>query len=88
VIVLAYFIVVHIIEGDVVGPRIVGKAVGIHPAVSIIALIAGGDLYGILGALFAAPVAGLVQALLADVYIEWRKAHPDQFHQAEHPVAP
>ena len=30
--VLAYFILVRIIEGDVIGPRIVGKAVGIHPA--------------------------------------------------------
>jgi predicted PurR-regulated permease PerM len=28
VLVLAYFVFVHIIEGDVVGPRIVGKAVG------------------------------------------------------------
>ncbi|HET8842765.1 MAG TPA: AI-2E family transporter [Ktedonobacteraceae bacterium] len=32
-IVLVYFIVVRIFEGDVVGPRIVGKAVGLHPVV-------------------------------------------------------
>ncbi len=31
VIVLVYFIVVHIIEGDVVGPRIVGKIIGLAP---------------------------------------------------------
>jgi len=39
--VLVYFVIVHIIEGDIVGPRIVGKAVGLHPAVALIALIAG-----------------------------------------------
>jgi predicted PurR-regulated permease PerM len=80
-IVLAYFVVVHVIEGDIVGPRIVGKAVGVHPAVSLVALIAGADLYGVLGALLASPVAGLIQAILLDVYAEWRKAHPDEFSQ-------
>ncbi len=79
VLVLGYFVIVHVIEGDVVGPRIVGKAVGLHPAVSIVALIAGSELFGIWGALFAAPVAGLIQAFLAAVWLEWRRTHPEQF---------
>ncbi len=86
-IVLAYFVVVHIIEGDIVGPRVVGKAVGLHPAVSIVALIAAGDLWGILGALFASPIAGLIQAIMLDVYAEWRKTHPAEFQQGTNPVA-
>ena len=86
--VLVYFVVVHIIEGDVVGPRVVGQAVGLHPAVSIVALIAGSELFGITGALFASPIAGLVQALLTDFYVEWRKGHPDQFaHNEMNPLA-
>jgi predicted PurR-regulated permease PerM len=79
VFVLAYFVVVHVIEGDIVGPRILGRALGLHPAVSIIALIAGADLFGIVGALFAAPVAGLVQVIATDIYSEWAKTHADQF---------
>jgi len=78
-IVLGYFAVVHIIEGDVVGPRVMGRAIGVHPAVSIFALIAGGELFGIWGALFAAPLAGLTQAILAEVWREWRDAHSDMF---------
>ena len=39
--VLIYFVVVHVIEGDIVGPRIVGKAIGLHPVISIAALLAG-----------------------------------------------
>jgi predicted PurR-regulated permease PerM len=79
VLVLAYFVVVHILEGDVVGPRVLGRAVGLHPAISLVALIAGSELYGILGALFASPVAGLAQAVIHDIFIEWRKTHPADF---------
>jgi predicted PurR-regulated permease PerM len=76
-VVLGYFVVMHVIEGDIVGPRIVGEAVGLHPVVSIIALIAGAELFGIWGALFASPVAGVIQAILVDLYVEWRRDHPD-----------
>jgi len=51
--VLVYFAVVHIIEGDVVGPRIMGKAVGIHPATALLALVAGSELFGLWGVLQA-----------------------------------
>jgi predicted PurR-regulated permease PerM len=83
VIVLAYFVVVHVIEGDVVGPRIVGKAIGLHPVVSLAALIAGSELFGIAGALLASPVAGVLQALLIAIWTEWREAHPKDFQQAQ-----
>jgi len=79
VLVLGYFVVVHIIEGDVVGPRIVGKAIGLHPVVSLAALIAGSELFGILGALLASPIAGVLQALIIALWAEWRNNHPDEF---------
>ncbi len=69
-IVLVYFAVVHVIEGDVVGPRVVSRAVGIHPAIGLIALLAGTELFGVWGALFAAPVAGLLQAIVVAVWRE------------------
>ncbi|HEX4214590.1 MAG TPA: AI-2E family transporter [Candidatus Dormibacteraeota bacterium] len=73
-IVLAYFVVVHIIEGDFVGPRIMGRAVGIHPAVALVALVAGTELFGIWGALFGAPIAGLIQGLVIAVWQQLRPA--------------
>lgn len=79
VLVLVYFVVVHVIEGDIVGPRIVGRAVGVHPAVSIFALLAGAELFGIWGALFASPIAGLLQTFLSEVWREWRAFHAGQF---------
>ena len=86
-IVLAYFVIVHVLEGDVVGPRIVGKAIGLHPVVSLVALIAGGELFGIWGALFAPPVAGVIQALLVAIWSEWRETHPDEFQATKNKVA-
>lgn len=86
VIVLVYFCVVHVLEGDIIGPRIVGKAVGLHPVVSIAALIAGSELFGIWGALFASPVAGVLQALLLSIWLEWRQMHPEQFEQVKEEI--
>jgi predicted PurR-regulated permease PerM len=71
-IVLAYFVVIHVIEGDVVGPRIMGGAIGIHPATALIALVAGTELFGLWGALFGAPLAGLVQAIVTGAWREIR----------------
>ncbi len=77
--VLGYFVLVHILDGYVISPRVVGHAVGLHPIVAITALVAAADAFGIFGALFAAPIAGLIQALLAAFWIEWRETQPSQF---------
>jgi len=86
-IVLAYFVIVHIIEGDIVGPRIIGKAVGLHPVVSLTALVAGAELFGVWGALFASPVAGVIQALIVALWSEWRETHPQEFQRAKNTAA-
>jgi predicted PurR-regulated permease PerM len=86
-IVLVYFIIVHIIEGDVVGPRIVGKAIGLHPVISLVALIAGAELFGIWGALLASPVAGVLQSFLVAIWAEWRETHPQEFQRMKNKVS-
>jgi predicted PurR-regulated permease PerM len=82
VIVLAYFALVHVIEGDVVGPRIMGRAVGIHPATGLIALVAGTEVFGVWGALFAAPIAGLLQSVAVAAWIEFRGGGPQEILRA------
>jgi predicted PurR-regulated permease PerM len=77
--VLLYFLAVHSFESEIVGPRIVGNAVGLHPIIAISALIAGVELFGILGALFVAPVVGVLQAVIISFWKEWRVTHPEQF---------
>jgi predicted PurR-regulated permease PerM len=81
-IVLAYFVVIHVIEGDVVGPRIMGRAVGIHPATGLVALVAGTEVFGIWGALFAAPLAGLLQSIAVAAWLEFRGGNPREIVHA------
>ncbi len=80
--VLGYFVLMHVVEGDVLGPRIVGKALGLHPILSILAVITGSELFGIKGALFASPLTGFVLALVAAGWAAWKASHPQEFTNA------
>jgi len=49
-------------------PRILGGAVGLHPVLSIFALMAGGTLYGIPGMVLAVPIAASIQVVLCQFF--------------------
>jgi predicted PurR-regulated permease PerM len=66
--ILVYFIIIQVIESNILGPRIVGHAVGLHPVASILALIVGAQLFGAFGALLATPVLGAVWVVVASLY--------------------
>lgn len=88
IIVLGFFILVHIFEGYVLAPRLIGKAVQLNPAIMLIALIAGSELFGPIGAIFAAPTAGLLQALFIASWIQYRQSHKEEFtDDAQAPAA-
>ncbi|NLK08047.1 MAG: AI-2E family transporter [Firmicutes bacterium] len=59
--VVALFFVVNQLEAVVFAPRIVGGRVGLHPVVTVFALLAGGRLWGIAGVLVAVPVAATIR---------------------------
>ncbi len=69
--VLGVFGGVQLIEGMVLTPWIVGDKVGLHPLVVMIALLVGGNLFGIAGMLLAIPVTAAAQVLL----VEWIQAY-------------
>ena len=58
----------HAVEAYILGPRVTGSATRIHPLVAMAALLIGADLGGILGALFAVPVAALLNVFLGALY--------------------
>ena len=53
-------------ENYVLQPLVYGRALDIDPLVTIVAVLAGASLLGILGALLAIPVAAAIQILLRD----------------------
>lgn len=57
------------LEAYFISPRIMQKAVAVPGAVAVIAVIAGGSLLGVLGALIAIPLAAGVMLLLKEVFI-------------------
>lgn len=61
--VIAWIAVIHFIEGNILGPKILGHNAKIHPALIVFALLAGEHVYGILGALLAVPAASIIQTL-------------------------
>jgi predicted PurR-regulated permease PerM len=81
--VLGFVVFLQALEGQILAPRILGGSVGLHPIVALLALLAGSELFGITGALFASPVAGVLQALLVGLWSQWRERHPEQFQHEE-----
>ena len=76
---LVYTIIIDCIEGYVLSPRIIGRAVEIKPVVSLLAMIAGAQLFGIWGAILAAPTVGLIQALVGAYWQYYQKTHTEEF---------
>lgn len=73
VLVLAWILFIHFLEGNILNPKIIGTSARIHPALVIFALVAGEHTYGILGALLAVPVASIMQTLfLFFINDRWR----------------
>lgn len=72
------------IEGNVLQPFIMGKAVSVHPLAVVLAVSAGATLYGIVGALFAVPIIAVLNTIVLylageDVYAAGgeKKEEPD-----------
>jgi predicted PurR-regulated permease PerM len=75
----AWFIVIHILEGYILAPRVTGKFVRLHPLVAFIALLTGLQVGGFLGALFAVPIASLGNVILTAIYRDYRAREPSEF---------
>ncbi len=72
------FVILQAIESNILGPRIVGHAVGLHPVAAILALLVGAKLFGVLGALLATPIVAAAWVVLASIYRSARGETADQ----------
>ena len=60
---LAIFLVGQFVEGNIISPKLVGNAVGLHPVWLMFALLAFGSLFGFVGLLVAVPLAAMLGVL-------------------------
>ena len=57
-------VIIQQLENSLLVPRVMRKAVGVNPFVSLISIFAFSSLFGIAGALMAIPMAVIIQLLL------------------------
>jgi predicted PurR-regulated permease PerM len=66
---LAFYVAYRLAEDYLIVPRIMGRTVQVPAIVSLIAVLIGGVLLGIIGALVAIPVAAAIRLLLHEIAI-------------------
>jgi predicted PurR-regulated permease PerM len=60
---LVICLLINAFVGNVVSPRIQGRAVRVHPALVFLAVVLGGQLFGVAGVLFAVPSVAVLRVL-------------------------
>ena len=63
-----FYIVYYTMDSQMLQPIVMGKKINLHPVVILLALMIGGKLFGILGMLFAMPVAAVYRVLYDELW--------------------
>jgi predicted PurR-regulated permease PerM len=80
--VIIFFVVQQQFENHVLVPKIMERQVGVSPVTVIVALLIGGNLMGIAGAILAVPSAAIIQVLIN----EWLAAEEGRMPPIETPA--
>jgi predicted PurR-regulated permease PerM len=70
---LIIFILIQQIEGNIITPLLTKKFIGMPPVLVIIALIIGGKLWGIMGAVLAIPLFGILFEFIKEFFKKKRE---------------
>ena len=61
------FVIANQAEGHIFAPNIVSRTIQLSPSAVLVAILIGGELYGVIGMFIAVPVAGIIRVLLLHV---------------------
>ncbi len=62
-----YFLVLHQLEANVLVPKIMEQRVGVSPVAVMVALLVGGALWGLVGAILAIPTAAILSVVVEEL---------------------
>jgi predicted PurR-regulated permease PerM len=65
----AYFLILHQLEANILVPKIMERNVGVSPVAVLIALLIGGALWGLVGAILAIPTAAILSVIVEDLAV-------------------
>ncbi len=71
--VLILYIVIQILENNILVPKVMQKTIGLNPVVSIVALLVGGKIGGLVGVILAIPVVTALSVFVQD-FLDKKKA--------------
>lgn len=81
IITLVTIVLVQFVEGNIIHPLVVGKAVDIHPVVVVLSLLVFEHFFGIIGMILATPIVGAIKILIVflnEKYHFMNKIMPDK----------
>jgi predicted PurR-regulated permease PerM len=67
---MGYAVALRLSIDNLVGPLVLGRSVKVHPVVVMFAFVCGAMLFGVIGLLFAVPVAACIRLILDHYYAE------------------
>lgn len=67
ILVIALYIVIQFLENHVMVPKIMQKAVGLNPVITIVVILVGAKLAGVLGVILSVPVTTAIGVLVGDL---------------------
>jgi predicted PurR-regulated permease PerM len=62
-----YFVVLHQLEANILVPKIMERRVGVSPVTVMVALLIGGSLWGLMGAILAIPTAAILSVIVEEL---------------------
>ena len=68
--VVGLYLLIQQLENYIIVPRVMSKAVELHPLAVLLALMVGGELMGVLGAVLAVPVAAAISVIVDEIRSE------------------
>ena len=71
---LIVFLIGQSLESNFITPKLVGERIGLHPVAVIFALMAFGQLFGLIGVLLALPMAAVLYVGLRHLVVEYRRS--------------
>jgi len=58
------FVIVQQLDNSFISPRIIEGRLGLHPVTTVLAVLVGGEFFGVLGMLLSVPVTAIIKVLI------------------------
>jgi predicted PurR-regulated permease PerM len=71
--IMAIFVIMSVIEGYILTPRFIGERIGLHPVWIIFALLSLGNMFGLMGVVFAFPLSAILSTVLKTILSWYRE---------------